>query len=156
MKKVSKKGKTEEEQYKQLDLEIEEPFKNRFYKIKKDFDDVVIKLEVVKFLKDPLVWAALMAFLILTLYQVYIISTNINSLPTSLPIFKFYINPKNILAPKEMIYLYPIISTTISVPTFIFASRNYSREKHLTKLLLVSIIIAIISLTVILVNLVNN
>ena len=100
MKKVSKKGKTEEEQYKQLDLEIEEPFKNRFYKIKKDFDDVIIKLEVVKFLKDPLVWAALMAFLILTLYQVYIISTNINSLPTSLPIFKFYINPKNILAPK--------------------------------------------------------
>ncbi len=154
--KKKKKGVTEqEEQYKQLGLEIEEPFKNKFYKVKRDFDDVVIKLEVVKFLKDPLVWATLMIALVSILFQTHTISTKIATLPKYLPIFRFYMKPENILAPTETIYVFPILSTLISVISILFVSRNYSREKHLTKLLLTSIIMAIISLTIILVTLVK-
>lgn len=155
--KKKKKGVVEqEEQYKQLGLEIEEPFKNKFYKVKRDFDDVVIKLEVVKFLKDPLVWATFMIALITILFQVHTISTKIDTLPRYLPIFRFYMKAENILAATETIYIFPILSTLIVAISLLFVSRNYSREKYLTKLLFTSIIIAIISLTIILVTLVKT
>lgn len=152
---MKKKKRTEQEEVKQLDLEIKEPFKNKFYKAKREFDTAVLQLEVRKFLKDPLVWAVLVISIILIYFQVQTILNNLKVLPTYLPILRFYSFPSKQLIETKYIYLLPILSGSLLIIPMIFISRNYNREKNLVKLLLVSVLISVIFLTVILINLVS-
>ena len=153
---MSKKTKIEQkEEVKQLDLEIKEPFKNKFYKAKREFDTAVLQLEVRKFLKDPLVWAVIVISSILIYFQVHIITKNIDTLPTMLAVFKFYVSPAKRLFETKYIYLFPILSGAIFLISIFFISRNYNREKNLVKLLLISTLLLTIFLTVILINLVS-
>ena len=147
MSKESKKKTEKEIEPKQLGLEIKEPAKNKFYKAKRKFDFAVLKLEVIKFLKDPLVWAVLVFGIVMIAFQVNLIFKNINSIPKYVPLFRFYIAPKNMLVESKYIYIVPILTGVIVLISMIFVSKNYNREKHLTKILLVSTIIAILFLS---------
>ena len=154
---MSKKRKktTKQEETKQLDLEIKEPFKNKFYKAKRKFDFALLKLEVIKFLKDPLVWATLIISVIMILFQIQMILRYLNSTPTYLPIFKFYTALKKELIESKYLYLFPILSGLILLLSMLFISRNYNREKNLTKLLLVAALLATLLLSITLVQLIR-
>lgn len=153
---MNKKKKAEQiEEVKQLDLEIKEPFKNKFYKAKREFDTAVLQLEVKKFLKDPLVWGVLVISIILIYFQVQSILNNFEALPTYLPIFKFYSSPAKQLIETKYIYLFPGLSGLLLLVSMVFISRNYNREKNLVRLLLVATIIFVIFLTIVLINLVS-
>jgi len=154
MSKEKKKDKKEIEP-KQLDLEIKEPAKNKFYKAKGKFDSAVLKLEVVKFLKDPLVWVVLVFGITMIAFQIDIISKQINTIPKYIPLFRFYLAPKNILVESKYIYTVPITTGITVLISMIFVSRNYNREKNLTKILLVSTIIAILFLSITLVQIIR-
>ena len=80
-------------------------------------------------------------------FQVNLIFKNINSIPKYVPLFRFYIAPKNMLVESKYIYIVPILTGVIVLISMIFVSKNYNREKHLTKILLVSTIIAILFLS---------
>ena len=79
----------------QLDLGIKEPFKNRFYKVKDKADRAVRRLEVRKYLKDPLTWAMIIISIILILTHIYLIYSNWNNYPSLIPIFKYQIQNIN-------------------------------------------------------------
>lgn len=145
----------EQEEPKQLDLEIKEPFKNKFYKAKRKFDFAVLKLEVIKFLKDPLVWATLMISIIMIVFQIEMILRNLNNIPTYLPIFKFYTSVKKGLIESKYLYIFPGLSALILLLTMMFVSRNYNREKNLTKLLLTATLVATLLLSVTLIQLIR-
>lgn len=151
MSKEKKKSEVEQEP-KQLDLEIKEPVKNKFYKAKGKFDLAVLKLEVIKFLKDPLVWIMLVFGVVMIAFQMNLILKNIDTIPKYVPLFRFYLAPKNILVEAKYIYLIPVLTGIIVLISAIFVSRNYNREKYLTKILLVSTIIAELFLSVTLVQ----
>lgn len=150
-----RKKKEQEEKPKQLDLGIKEPFKNRFFKIKNSIDLALLKFEVRKFLKDPLVWAALTIGLVLIGYQVYLIVINLDSLPTYVPVFRYFISIPRKLVVKDYIILFPTISIVTLLISFIFTSRYYNSEKALTKMLLFTSLLCSISQTLILIDLVN-
>lgn len=150
-----RKKKEQEEKPKQLDLGIKEPFKNRFFKIKNSIDLALLKFEVRKFLKDPLVWAALTIGLVLIGYQVYLIVINLDSLPTYVPVFRYFISIPRKLVVKDYIILFPTISIVTLLISFIFTSRYYNSEKSLTKMLLFTSLLCSISQTLILIDLVN-
>ena len=149
-----KKGQQNEE-VKQLDLDIKEPYKNKFYKLKRDFDTTVLQLEVIKFLKDPLVWAMFVISAILIYFQIQTILENIQTLPTYLPILRFYTSPTKQLIETKYLYAFPVLSASLLVVSTFFISKNYNREKNLVKLLLVSTLILVIFLTIALINLVS-
>lgn len=152
---MNKKKKTEQEEVKQLDLEIKEPFKNKFYKAKREFDTAVLQLEVRKFLKDPLVWAVLVITVILIYFQVQSILNNLGVLPTYLPILRFYLFPSKQLIETQYVYLFPFLSGFLLIISMFFISRNYNREKNLVKLLLIAVLISEIFLTTTLINLIS-
>ncbi len=145
----------QKEEVKQLDLEIKEPFKNKFYKAKRNFDTAVLYLEVRKFLKDQLVWALIVIGGLLTYYQVNMSIERIDTLPKYIPILQFYTSPSKQLIETKYIYLIPAITGTILLLSMVLISRNYNREKNLVKLLLVSTLIFVIFLTIILINIVS-
>jgi len=150
-----KKKQEKKEEVKQLDLGIKEPFKNRFFKIKRSFDLAVLKFEVRKFLKDPLVWATLVITLILVAQQVYLIYTNLPLLPELLPIFRYFIAVSQKLAVKDYVIIFPTISMVTLLLSFSFTSRYYNSEKALTKILLFTSLLCTISQTLILIDLIR-
>lgn len=152
---TKKKMQEEEVESKQLDLEIEEPFKNKFYKAKRKFDTAVLYLEVRKFLKDPLVWAVLIIGGVLIYYQIDTIKQIFDTLPKYLPILRFYTSPSKQLIEAKYIYIIPILTGVLPLISMAFISRNYNREKNLVKLLLVSSLIFAIFLTIALLNIVS-
>ena len=150
-----KKKQDKKEEVKQLDLGIKEPIKNRFFKIKRSIDLAVLKFEVRKFLKDPLVWATLIVSLVLVTQQVYLIYTNLSFLPEYLPIFRYFITVSRKLAAKDYMILFPTISVVTLLLSFSFTSRYYNSEKALTKILLFTSLLCIISQTLILIDLIK-
>lgn len=144
------------EEPKQLGLDIKDPFKNKLYKAKREFDFAVLKLEVIKFLKDPLVWAVIVFGVILIAFQVNLIFHKFESLPSLIPLFKFYSFPKDILTRKEYIYSIPSLSTLIALSTLILVSQNYNKEKSLTKILLICALVSTFFLSIILVQIIKT
>jgi len=155
MVKESKKKVQEVEEPKQLDLDIKEPLSNKFYKAKRQFDFAVLKLEVIKFLKDPLVWALIVSGVIFLLFQTNLIHQNIAEMPQYVPLLKFYLSSKDIIVPIIYIYSIPIMSGIMITVSIFFVSKNYNREKNLTKILLASTIISILFLTIILLQIIR-
>ncbi len=150
-----KKKRKQDEKEKQLDLGMREPFKNRFFKIKRSIDFAILKFEVRKFLKDPLVWATLVVTAVLIAQQIYLISTNLTQLPVYVPVFRYFISIPNKLAVKDYIIIFPTISVVGLLLSFLFTSRYYNSEKALTKILLFTSLLCTISQTLILIDLIN-
>ena len=154
MKKKSKK--VSEEKPQQLDLGIKEPFINKFFKIKSNLDLAILRFEVRKFLKDPLIWAGLVITIVLLLHQCYLIYTNYVDFPVYLPVFKYFISIPNKLVNKEFVAIFPIITIFSLILTFIFTPRFYNSEKILTKFLIFSLLLCSLAQSIILVDLTRN
>lgn len=150
-----KKRKEKEKKEKQLDLGIKEPFKNRFLKIKRSIDFAILKFEVRKFLKDPLVWATLIVSVVLIAQQIYLITTTLTQLPVYVPIFKYFISIPSKLAVKDYIIIFPTISVVGLLLSFLFTSRYYNSERALTKILLFTSLLCTVSQSLILIDLIN-
>jgi len=153
--KREKSKKEPQEESKQLDLGIKEPFKNRLFKIKRSIDFAVLRFEVRKFLKDPLVWATLVIGLVLIAQQVYLILENLSDLPVYVPIFRYFLSAEEKLTQKDYIFIFPLISIITLLLSMLFTSRYYNNEKKLTRLLLFSSLLSSISQSLILIDLVN-
>jgi len=155
-KKKSSSQRKKEDKNTQLGLKIKEPFKNRFFKIKGKTDSLLTQLEVRKFLKDLFFWFVLVIALLMIAYQIYIIVVSLNSLPSMLPILRYNIEASAKLTSKIYLILYPSISL-ISLVTAVFLSiKIYNREKFLTKILLLTSLLCSISMTISLIQLINN
>lgn len=148
---MSKKKKIPKEE--QLDLDIKEPFKNKFFKVKGRFDLAILQFEIKKFLKDPLLWAMIIIGMIFIVQQILLIYKDIDTLPKYLPVFKYFLSAQEKLTLREYIYIYPLISIIVFVVSLISTSKNYNRERNFTKLLMASTLLCIISQSIILVDL---
>lgn len=153
--KKNKKSSAKKEKEEQLDLGIKEPFKNRFFKVREKINLAILKFEVRKFLKDPLLWACLIIGLLLIGYQVYLIVEYFDNLPVYLPIFRQFIVIPRKLVVKDYIIIFPIISTVALLLSLIFTSRYYNSERILTKFLLFASLLCIISQSIILIDLIR-
>lgn len=152
---MSKKKVVKKEESKQLGLDIKEPFKNRFFKVKGNVDSKMRQMEVRRFFREPFLWLALVIGIILILHQVTLILQNIDLLPSYLPIFKFYLASQEQLAEKIYIYIYPIISASVLFLSFLFTVRYYNRERNFTKILLLSSLLCIFAQSIILIDLIS-
>jgi len=155
MKKKNTKVDPNEKKEQQLDLGIKEPFKNRLFKIKRNIDLAILKFEVRKFLKDPLLWATLVIGIVLIGHQIYLILNNFTDLPVYLPIFKYFISIPRKLVIKDYIVVFPIISFIVLALSLIFTSRYYNSEKVLTKFLLFASMLCTVSQSIILIHLIR-
>ncbi len=156
MKTKSHKKKVAEENLVQLGLDIKEPLKNKFYKIKGKIDFIILKFEVRKFLKDPFVWATVIISTVMILTQLFLIRDNYSNLPSYLPIFKTFTILTSKLVEKSYILLYPIVSTFVLLVGTIAVSNYYNREKSLVKILLFTILFNAIGQSIILIDLINS
>lgn len=152
---MKKKVNHEKEEIEQLDLGIKEPLKNKFFKIKGRIDLAILRFEVRKFLKDPLVWASLVISIILIVQQIYLISTHYSALPVYIPVYRYFISIPRKLVERDYIIIFPIISAVALIFSFGFTSRYYNSERFLTKFLLFGLILCNLSQTVILIDLVK-
>lgn len=155
-KKKSSSQRKKEDKNTQLGLKIKEPFKNRFFKIKGKTDSLLTQLEVRKFLKDLFFWFVLVIALLMIVYQIYIIVVNLDNLPSMLPILRYNIEASAKLAPKIYLVLYPSMSLISLITAVLLSIKIYNREKFLTKILLLSSLLCSISMTISLIQLINN
>lgn len=151
-----KKKVKKEEQEKQLDLGIKEPFGNKVAKVKGNIKKTFIQFEVRKFLKDPFLWATLSICAVLLTQQIILIRETFADLPILLPIFRYHISiPKKLVA-KEFLFVFPFISATVLSASFFLTSTYYNKEKVLVKFLLFVSILCVLAQSLILIHLTNS
>lgn len=151
---IMKKRKVKErEEEQQLNLGIKEPFRNRFSKIRNEISLTILKFEVKKFLKDPLLWASIVINTVLIGHQTYLIFNNRERLPVYLPIYRYFISIPHKLIEKEYIVIFPIISVFSFILSLIFTSRYYNTERDLTKFLLLTSLLCTVAQSIILIYL---
>lgn len=138
---------------KQLEFGLKNPPQNIYYKYKDQYELWLSRLEVYKFMNDTLTWFILIISISLISTQIYSIQ-NIESMPSKIPIFGYFLTLSLRLADSIWIYIYPGISTIVVLIGFIFANKYYHRERELSKALLISVLLSTLSLSVILLKLV--
>lgn len=151
-----KKKEVERKEEEQLNLGIKEPFGNRFSKIRNTLSLAILKFEVKKFLKDPLLWATIVLNSILIIHQIYLIINNLSDLPHYLPIYRYFLSIPRKLVGKEHIIIFPTISVISFALSLIFTSRYYNTERILTKFLLFSSLLCTSALSIILIYLTTS
>jgi len=147
------KKKKEEKKEKQLDFGLKNPPQNIYYKYKDQYELWLARLETHKFMKDILVWFVLICSSSLIFTQVYTIQT-LERLPSKIPVFSYYFTLTMRLADSYWIYTYPAISLTVLLIGMYLANKYFHKERDLAKTLLITILLANISLSVIFMKLV--
>lgn len=137
-----------EKKEKQLDFGLKNPPQNIYYKYKDQYELWLSKLETRKFTQDILTWFVLIISTSLIFTQIYSIET-VESLPTRIPVFNYFFTLSMRLVDSNWIYVYPAIGVLLLLVGTYYANRYYHREKELSKVLLITILLANLSLSVI-------
>ncbi|MGI6423305.1 MAG: hypothetical protein ACOX0X_01615 [Candidatus Dojkabacteria bacterium] len=143
----------EEKKEKQLDFGLKNPPQNVYYKYKDQYELWLARLETNKFMKDILVWFTLIISISLIFTQIYTIET-LDRLPSKIPVFSYYLTLSSRLVSSHWIYLYPIISIVILLTGMYISNKYFHKERDLAKTLLITILLANISLAIIFMKLV--
>ena len=137
-----------EEKEKQLDFGLKNPPQNIYYKYKDQYELWLSKLETRKFTQDILTWFVLIISSSLIFTQIYSIES-LESLPTRIPVFNYFFTLSMRLVNSNWIYIYPGIGILLLLTGTYYANRYYHREKELSKVLLIAVLLANLSLSVI-------
>ena len=144
--------KKKKEKEKQLDFGLKNTPKNIYYKYKDQYELWLAGLETKKFIKDPFTWFTLVISFSLITTQMLTIEGEEN-IPSKIPILNYYINPSLRLVHNEYVYLFPLLAISLVVISIYFSSKNYHRERSLSKLILLAMLLSNLSLCLILLKL---
>lgn len=142
---MAKKQKPKKE--KQLNLGLKESPKNFLYKIKSRTSKFFIRFEIKEFLKSPFTWFAIIISLGFIATQIYILINNISQYPEKIPIWQNQILLERKIERKDLLYIFPVISSSILLIGSITSNIFYHKEKYLSKILLFSVLLAITGTT---------
>ena len=141
---------------KQLDLGLKQSPKNILYKIRSKISDILIRFEIKEFLRNPFTWFVIILSLCLIGVQIYILLNNISSYPNEIPIWQNQTSLEKRLENKEFLYFFPSLSGFIIIFGSVLTNIFYHKEKFLSKMMLLSIILSIIGLTIAFLKLVSS
>ncbi|PKN02482.1 hypothetical protein CVU76_00365 [Candidatus Dojkabacteria bacterium HGW-Dojkabacteria-1] len=149
------KKKEKEKKEKQLDFGLKNPPQNIYYKYKDQYELWLSGLETHRFMKDLLMWFVLVMSISLISTQIYSI-LNLEILPSRIPVLGYFFSLSLRLVDSFWIYFLPSLSILILISGFLFANKYYHRERELSKLLLVAVLLSTMSLSVIFFKLVYS
>ena len=132
---------------KQLNLGLKQSPKNIFYKFKLNLSEFLIRFEIKEFLRNPFTWLVTILSLSFIITQGYILYENISSYPIKLPIWQNQVSLSKRLVNKEFLYIFPSLSIFVLIIGIFLSNIYYHKEKFLSKILLFSILLSIISIT---------
>jgi hypothetical protein len=140
----------------QFSLDLDDPFVNRYYKIK---EKVFLKLryyETKGFARNPFLWFFGILTLALIAGQIYWIREFITELPPELPLYANYRDLSQKLADKNDLYIFPIMSILILTSNIFISLQLYNRFKNLINLSLTFSFIATSMITYTLIRLLSE
>ena len=132
---------------KQLDLGLKQSPKNIFYKFKLRFTKFLIRFEIKEFLRSPFTWLVVILSLSFIITQGYVLFENISSYPSELPIWQNQVLLSRRLMEKNFLYIFPSISIFTLIIGIFLSNIYYHKEKFLSKILLFSVLLSVMSLT---------
>lgn len=148
-----KKGEKKKE--KQLNLGLKNTPANIYYKYKDRYDVWSAGLETRKFLKDIFTWFVVILSITFIATEVYLI-VNKGSIPSEIPIFNYFVAPAERLVSDMWIYVYPLIGSTVLLIGILIANMFYHKERELSKILLLTVLLTNFSLCIIFLKLLHT
>jgi len=142
---MAKKEKPKKE--KQLDLGLKQSPKNLLYKFRKSFSNFLVRFEIKEYLRNPFTWFVIILSLSFIATQIYILVNELPSYPQELPLWQNQTSLGKRLANKNLLYSIPIICGSVLILGGILSNVFYHKEKFLSKMLLLSVLLSIIGLT---------
>lgn len=144
-----------ESKEKQLDLGLKHHPFNIFSKYRERFELTRARWDTRKYTKSTWVWFSITLSIALITTQIITIQEQFSLLPQEIPIFQFYIDNIQRLAPFQMIYSIPATSAMIFVFGVIFSHKYYGSEKNLSNVLLLTMFLSISIISISLIKLLN-
>lgn len=132
---------------KQLDFGLKNNPKNIYFKYKDQYELWLAGLETKKYFKDPLLWFTIVISASLLFTQGYTIRNS--TIPSKIPVLNYLIYPGNRLASTNFIYLFPILGGSILIAGIMLSRSYYHKERQLSKILMIVILLTNMSLCLI-------
>lgn len=141
------KNKNTNKKEQQLDLDLKQPFTNRFVKAKTVISKNFRFLEIRRFIRSPYSWLFIVLSLSFIAVQVYFLVTKIDLLPNKIPIYFNSIELADRLGEKVELYIFPIISGLIVIATTLTGYQLYNSQKELITFSLLNMFLAVSVIT---------
>ena len=154
--KRAKKQKAPQQEEKQLDLGMKDPFKNKVLKIKGKTDVMLLQIEVKKFLKDAFFWFVIVSNTGMLIQQGLWLYNNIQRFPSLAPVLNYNLMPDDRVTDKNFLFAFPLITLIGIIISIIVTTKYYNKEKMLTKFILLCTFLASISGSIVLIHLTQN
>jgi hypothetical protein len=139
--------KDEKQKEKQLNFGLKNNPTNIYYKYKDQYELWLAGLETKRFLKDPLLWFCLLISLSFLFTQGYTLLKT--EMPSKIPILNYYVNHKERLLSTNSMYLFPLLGIIILILGTILSKTYYHKERELSKILMIVILLTNLSLCLI-------
>lgn len=156
MKRVKKQKAPKQQEERQLDLGMKDPFKNKVLKIKGKTDVMLLQFEVRKFFKDAFFWFVTISDIAMLLQQVFWIRNNIDKFPSLTPILNYNLNATDRIIDKSFLYIFPAITLLGIIISTIITIEYYNKEKMLAKFILLCALLISIASSIMLIYLTFN
>ena len=140
--------KKKKEKEMQLDFGLKNTPKNIYFKYKDQYDIWLAGFETKKFVKDSFTWFTLIISLSFVVTEIITIDQE-DAIPSKIPLLNYYINPARRLVSEEYIYLFPILGVIVIISSLIIAGKSYHRERDLSRILLLAMLLSNLSLCLI-------
>ncbi|NLZ24270.1 hypothetical protein GX888_00775 [Candidatus Dojkabacteria bacterium] len=131
----------------QLDFGLKDNPKNIYYKYKDQYELWLAGLETNRYFKDPLMWFTLILSSTLIFTQGYLLTKK--KIPTRISVFNYYVPLQKRLGNSYLIYLYPLLGLSVLLIGLFISRKYYHKERLLSKVLLISILLSNFSLCII-------
>ena len=145
--KKTKKLTPEKDQY---DLDLKEPFSNKFWALRGKLNTKLQYLEIRRFTKSTFAWALIILSITLIATQAAYLFQYLDNFPPEIPIFLNYLDPTKRLGSSQILYALPVMSAVVLLISSLIGYRMYNLRRHLTYLLLISSLSSITIFTLVL------
>jgi hypothetical protein len=142
---MAKKEKPKKE--KQLDLGLKQSPKNLFYKFRQSFSNFLVRFEIKEYLRNPFTWFVITLSLSFIATQIYILINELPTYPQELPIWQNQTSLNKRLADKNLLFFIPILCGSVLLLGTILSNVFYHKEKFLSKILLLAVLLSVTGLT---------
>lgn len=152
---MAKKDKVKKPKEKQLNLGLKQSPLNIFRKYRDEISSLKARLDIRKYSKSTWVWFCIILSTSFIITQIYSVQQSLTTLPERIPLYQIYVDNTQRLSDTDFIYLIPGLSLIILLTGIGISNRMYNKERNLSNVLLLTMLISIATMSIALIRLIN-
>lgn len=150
------KKEKKQEEVKQYELGLKEPFTNRFWKLRNSINERFLRFEKFRFLRNTPFWMLLSLIILLNVLVIDYFIELTRVAPDMVPLLNNFIRLEPRLVEREMLYFLPLFLGSFSIYLLITAIYIFNRKPYFSMLVLITSFLTLLTALINIVSLTNQ